>query len=47
MEFRDKFVAELGAELIVASVQKSIDEGKVIEEKGTVPVVMAYRRLHY
>lgn len=34
MEFRDKFVAELGAELIVASVQKSIDEGKVIEEKG-------------
>ena len=34
MEFRDKYVAELGAELIVASVQKSIDEGKVIEEKG-------------
>ena len=34
MDFRDKYVAELGAELIVASVQKSIDEGKVIEEKG-------------
>ena len=34
IEFRDKYVTELGAELIVASVQKSIDEGKVIEEKG-------------
>ncbi|MBL3654844.1 sulfate adenylyltransferase subunit CysD [Fulvivirga sediminis] len=34
IEFRDKFVAELGAELIVGSVQKSIDEGKVVEEKG-------------
>lgn len=34
MEFRDKYVAELGAELIVASVQESIDEGKVVEEKG-------------
>ncbi|KRP36643.1 MAG: sulfate adenylyltransferase [Opitutaceae bacterium BACL24 MAG-120322-bin51] len=34
MEFRDKYVAELGAELIVGSVQKSIDEGKVVEEKG-------------
>ena len=34
MAFRDKYVAELGAELIVASVQKSIDEGKVVEEKG-------------
>lgn len=34
MEFRDKYVAELGAELIVGSVQKAIDEGKVIEEKG-------------
>jgi sulfate adenylyltransferase subunit 2 len=34
MEFRDKYVKELGAELVVASVQKAIDEGKVVEEKG-------------
>ena len=34
MEFRDKYVADLGAELIVASVQDAIDEGKVVEEKG-------------
>ena len=34
MAFRDKYVAELGAELIVGSVQKAIDEGKVVEEKG-------------
>ena len=34
IEFRDRFVAELGAELIVGSVQKSIDEGKVVEEQG-------------
>ncbi|CAA6677107.1 MULTISPECIES: sulfate adenylyltransferase subunit CysD [unclassified Lentimonas] len=34
MEFRDKYVAELGADLIVGSVQKAIDEGKVVEEKG-------------
>jgi sulfate adenylyltransferase subunit 2 len=34
IEFRDNFIAELGAELIVGSVQKSIDEGKVREEKG-------------
>lgn len=32
--FRDKFVKEINAELIVGSVQKSIDEGKVTEEKG-------------
>lgn len=32
--FRDELVAELGAKLIVGSVQKSIDEGKVAEEKG-------------
>jgi len=32
--FRDKFIKELGAELIVASVQESIDQGKVVEEKG-------------
>lgn len=34
MEFRDRFVSEIGAELVVASVQKAIDEGKVVEEKG-------------
>lgn len=34
MAFRDKLVAELGVELIVASVQKSIYEGRVVEEKG-------------
>jgi sulfate adenylyltransferase subunit 2 len=34
MEFRDRFVEEIGAELHVASVQKAIDEGKVIEETG-------------
>ena len=32
--FRDEFIKNLGAELIVGSVQKSIDEGKVVEEKG-------------
>lgn len=32
--FRDKFIVEIGAELLVGSVQKSIDEGKVVEEKG-------------
>lgn len=34
IEFRDKYVKELGAELIVGSVQESIDQGKVVEEKG-------------
>ena len=32
--FRDKFVEEIGAELLVGSVQESIDQGKVVEEKG-------------
>ena len=32
--FRDKLVKELGVELIVRYVQDSIDQGKVIEEKG-------------
>ena len=32
--FRDQLVEETNARLIVASVQKSIDEGKVVEEKG-------------
>lgn len=32
--FRDERVAELKAELIIASVQRSIDEGRVVEAKG-------------
>ena len=34
IDFRDKRVAELGARLIVASVQESIDKGRVVEETG-------------
>ncbi len=34
IEFRDKLAEELGVELIVRNVQDSIDQGKVIEEKG-------------
>ncbi len=34
IEFRDKFIREIHADLIVGSVQRSIDEGKVAEEKG-------------
>ena len=34
LEYRDRRVAELGARLIVASVQDSIDAGKVVEETG-------------
>lgn len=34
MQFRDDLVAELGAKLIVGSVQGSIDKGRVAEEKG-------------
>lgn len=37
IEFRDNLVKELGVELIVASVQQSIDEGKAMEEKGPNP----------
>jgi len=33
-QFRDNLVKETGARLIIASVQKSIDDGKVVEEKG-------------
>jgi sulfate adenylyltransferase subunit 2 len=32
--FRDELVAKLGAELIVGSVQESIDTGRVVEETG-------------
>lgn len=34
IEFRDNLVKEVGAKLIVASVQDSIDQGRVVEEKG-------------
>jgi len=34
IEFRDRRVAELGERLIVASVQESIDSGRVVEERG-------------
>jgi sulfate adenylyltransferase subunit 2 len=34
IEFRDRLVAELGERLIVASVQDSIDSGRVVEETG-------------
>jgi sulfate adenylyltransferase subunit 2 len=34
IEFRDRRVAELGERLVVASVQQSIDEGRVVEQTG-------------
>ena len=34
LEFRDRRVAEVGVQLVVASVQQSIDEGRVSEETG-------------
>ncbi|WP_299895310.1 sulfate adenylyltransferase subunit CysD [uncultured Aquimarina sp.] len=34
IEFRDSLAEELGVELIVRNVQDSIDQGKVVEEKG-------------
>jgi sulfate adenylyltransferase subunit 2 len=34
IEFRDRRVGELGERLIVASVQESIDTGRVVEEQG-------------
>jgi sulfate adenylyltransferase subunit 2 len=34
IEFRDRRIAELGERLIVASVQESIDKGRVVEETG-------------
>ena len=37
LEFRDRRVAELGERLIVASVQDSIDAGRVTEEPGHDP----------
>jgi sulfate adenylyltransferase subunit 2 len=34
IEFRDKLISDLGERLIVASVQESIDKGRVVEETG-------------
>jgi sulfate adenylyltransferase subunit 2 len=34
IEYRDRRVREMGERLVVASVQKSIDEGRVVEETG-------------
>ncbi len=34
IEFRDRRVAEIGERLIVASVQESIDKGRVVEQTG-------------
>ena len=34
LEFRDRTMAEVGAELVVASVQEAIDAGRVVEETG-------------
>ncbi len=34
MEYRDRFIEDIGAQLIVASVQEAIDQGKVVEETG-------------
>jgi sulfate adenylyltransferase subunit 2 len=34
IEFRDRRVEELGERLIVASVQESIDKGRVVEQTG-------------
>lgn len=34
IEFRDKLAAELGIQLIVGSVQESIDKGRAVEEQG-------------
>jgi len=37
LEFRDRFVEDIGATLVVASVQASIDAGRVTEEAGPDP----------
>jgi sulfate adenylyltransferase subunit 2 len=34
VEFRDRLVAELGERLVVASVQESIDRGRVVDQTG-------------
>jgi len=34
IEYRDQFVRDVGARLVIASVQESIDKGRVIEDTG-------------
>src|SRR5690606_14104790 len=34
IEFRDRRIAEVGARLVVASVQEAIDSGKLVEQTG-------------
>ena len=34
IEFRDQIIADLGVNLIVGSVQESINQGRVMEERG-------------
>ena len=34
LEFRDRAIESIGAQLIVASVQEAIDQGRVVEETG-------------
>src|SRR5665811_2131518 len=34
IEFRDRRVAELGARLVIGSVQAAIDRGELVEERG-------------
>ena len=43
IEFRDRRVAEAGVQLIVASVQDSIDAGRVVEETGDGPAATGCR----
>lgn len=56
IEFRDKYIANLGVELIVASVQEAIDQGKCVEEKGytasrnglqTIPLLEAIEKYKF
>jgi sulfate adenylyltransferase subunit 2 len=37
IEFRDRLVEKIGAQLVVASVQDSINSGRAVEEKGPNP----------
>jgi sulfate adenylyltransferase subunit 2 len=34
IEYRDEFVERVGARLVIASVQQSIDDGRVVEDEG-------------
>ena len=44
ISYRDQFVEKIDARLVVAKVQDSIDKGRVVEEKASLPVVMHYKR---